>query len=51
MQKIDSRPREANKKLYEQSEFRVAFAFSQIHGNINLKIAPRNRAIARFNRV
>ena len=40
MQKIDSRPREANKKLYEQSEFRVAFAFSQSHENMQQKL-PR----------
>ena len=29
------------KKNYERSEFRVAFAFSKSHGNIDQKIAPR----------
>ena len=29
------------KKLDERSEFRVAFAFSRIHENMNQKIAPR----------
>ena len=29
------------KKYYERSEFRVAFAFSKTHENINQKIAPR----------
>ena len=46
---------EARKKADERSEFRVAFdlasAFPQIHGNIDQKIAPTNRAKARFNRV
>ena len=28
------------KKHHERSEFRVAFAFSKIHENINQKIAP-----------
>ena len=41
MQKIEPRSSVASKKLYERSEFRVAFAFSQIHGNIYQKIAPR----------
>ena len=45
MQKFESRPSEASIKLYERSEFRVAFAlafaFSQIHGVINQKITPR----------
>ena len=54
MQKFDARPSEASIKLYERSEFRVAFAlafaFSQIHNEKNQKIAP-NRAKARFNRV
>jgi hypothetical protein len=53
MQKFEPRSSVASKKLYERSEFRVAFdfAFSQIHGNIDPKIAPPNRAKARFNRV
>ena len=42
MQKFEPRSSEASIKLYERSEFRVAFAlafaFSQIH---NEKIAPR----------
>jgi hypothetical protein len=54
MQKFEPRPSEASIKLYERSEFRVAFAlafaFSQIHGGINQKLPP-NRAKARFNRV
>ncbi len=29
------------KKYYERSEFRVVFAFSKSHENINPKIAPR----------
>ena len=29
------------KKHHERSEFRVAFAFSKSHGNIDQKIAPR----------
>ena len=45
MQKFDARPSEASIKLYERSEFRVAFAlafaFSQIHNEKNQKIAPR----------
>lgn len=47
MQKFESRPSEASIKLYERSEFGVAFAFalafafSQIHEGINRKIAPR----------
>ena len=41
MQKFEPRPSEASIKLYERSEFRVAFAFSKIHGGINRKIAPR----------
>jgi hypothetical protein len=44
MQKIESRSSVASKKLYERSEFRVAFAlafaFSQSHKN-DQKIAPR----------
>jgi len=55
MQKIEPRSSVARKKLYERSEFRVAFdlafAFPQIHRNIDQKIAPKNRAKARFNRV
>ncbi len=55
MQKCEPRPSEANIKRYERSEFRVAFAlafaFSQIHKEKNQKIAPTNRAKARFNRV
>ena len=43
MLKLELRPSEASIKLYERSEFRVAFArafaFSQIHGGINQKIA------------
>ena len=45
MLEFESRPSEASIKLYERSEFRVAFAlafaFSQIHGVINQKITPR----------
>ena len=45
MQKFEPRPSEASIKLYERSEFRVAFAlafaFSQIHNEKNQKIAPR----------
>jgi hypothetical protein len=33
--------RSEHKKTYERSEFRVAFAFSKSHENINQKIAPR----------
>ena len=55
MQKFESRPSEASIKRYERSEFRVAFAlafaFSQSHNRMIQKIAPRNRAKARFNRV
>ena len=51
MLKLEPRPSEASIKLYERSEFRVAFAFSQIHNEKNQKIAPTNRAKARFNRV
>lgn len=44
MLKLAFRSSEASKKLYERSEFRVAFAlafvFSQIHEGINRKIAP-----------
>ncbi len=54
MQKLEPRPSEASIKLYERSEFRVAFAlafaFSQIHNEKNQKLPP-NRAKARFNRV
>jgi hypothetical protein len=50
MLKLEPRPSEASIKLYERSEFRVAFAFSQIHEGINQKL-PLNRAKARFNRV
>lgn len=39
MQKFEPRPSEASIKLYERSEFRVAF--SKSHGNIDQKIAPR----------
>ncbi|MEB3797065.1 MULTISPECIES: hypothetical protein [Acinetobacter] len=46
MLEFESRPSEASIKLYERSEFRVsfalAFAFSQIHGVINQKIAPES---------
>ena len=45
MQKFEPRSSEASIKLYERSEFRVAFAlafaFSQIHNEKNQKIAPR----------
>ncbi|HCK28868.1 MAG TPA: hypothetical protein DHW29_00710 [Acinetobacter ursingii] len=45
MQKLEPRPSGASIKLYERSEFRVAFAlafaFYQIHKVINQKIAPR----------
>jgi len=43
MQKFEPRPSEASIKLYERSEFRVAFAFafSQIHNEKSQKIAPR----------
>ena len=41
MQKLDARPSEASIKLYERSEFRVVFAFSQIHNEKSQKIAPR----------
>jgi len=41
LQKFESRPSVASKKNYERSEFRVAFAFSKSHENINQKIAPR----------
>jgi hypothetical protein len=44
MQKFEPRPSEASIKLYERSEFRVAFAlafaFSQIH-NERTKNCPR----------
>ena len=57
MLKLASRPSEASKKLYERSEFRVAFAlafaFSQIHEGINRKIAPwieRKRDSIEFER-
>ena len=46
MQKFESRSSGASIKLYERSEFRVAFAvafaFSQIHEGINQKIAPES---------
>ena len=32
---------EARKKAHERSEFRVAFAFSQIHENMNQKLPRR----------
>ncbi len=45
MQKLEPRPSEASIKLYERSEFRVAFAlafaFSQSHNRMIQKIAPR----------
>jgi hypothetical protein len=45
MQKIGPRSSVASKKLYERSEFRVAFAlafaFSQSHNWKSQKIAPR----------
>lgn len=43
MQKIDSRPREANKKLYERSEFKVAFVFFKVTTTLAKKLPP-NRA-------
>ena len=42
MQKFESRSSEASTKLYERSEFRIAFVFSQIHEGINQKIAPES---------
>ena len=46
MQKFEPRPSEASIKLYERSEFRVAFAlafaFSQIHNGKSQKIAPES---------
>ena len=42
MQKFEPRSSEASIKFYERSEFRVAFAFSQIHEGINQKIAPES---------
>ncbi|QIC62824.1 hypothetical protein FSC12_16130 (plasmid) [Acinetobacter schindleri] len=33
--------RSSNKKFYERSEFRVAFAFSRSHVNINQKLPRR----------
>jgi len=47
------RPSEASKKVDERSEFRVAFAFSRFHENINQKIAPgieRKRDSIEFER-
>ena len=45
MQKFEPRPSEASIKLYERSEFRVAFAlafaFSQIHNRMNKKLPRR----------
>ncbi|EEH68388.1 hypothetical protein GPS59_14775 [Acinetobacter haemolyticus] len=46
MLKLEPRPSEASIKLYERSEFRVAFALafafsSQIHNEKSQKIAPR----------
>ena len=41
MPKFEPRPSEASIKLYERSEFRVVFAFSQIHNEKSQKIAPR----------
>jgi hypothetical protein len=41
MQKFEPRSSEASIKLYERSEFRVVFAFSQIHNEKSQKIAPR----------
>ena len=42
MPKIEPKSSEASKKTYERSEFIVAFdfafAFSQIHGNMNQKL-------------
>ena len=40
MLKLEPRPSEASIKLYERSEFRVAFS-SQIHNEKSQKIAPR----------
>jgi len=46
MPKFEPRPSEASIKLYERSEFRVAFAlafaFSQIHNEKSQKIAPES---------
>jgi hypothetical protein len=42
MQKFEPRSSEASIKLYERSEFRVAFAFYQIDEGINRKIAPES---------
>lgn len=46
MLEFEPRPSEASIKFYERSEFRVgfalAFAFAQIHGGINQKIAPES---------
>jgi len=42
MLKLEPRPSEASIKLYERSEFWVAFAFLQIHEGINQKIAPES---------
>ena len=38
MLKLEPRPSEASIKLYERSEFRVAFAFSQIHNEKSQKL-------------
>ena len=35
------KPSEASKKAHERSEFRVAFAFSKIHENMNQKLPRR----------
>lgn len=42
MLEFEPRLSEASVKFYERSEFRVAFAFSEIHGGINQKIAPES---------
>ena len=41
MPKFEPRPSEASIKLYERSEFRVAFAFSKSHENVNQKLPRR----------
>ena len=42
MLKLEPRPSEASIKLYERSEFWVAFAFLQVQEGINQKIAPES---------
>jgi hypothetical protein len=53
MQKILSRSSVASKKLYERSEFRVAFAFFKVTAGLEPKIAPgieRKRDSIEFER-